>query len=147
MSSQPSIGDAGPSRRGSRAGRALRVPVLLALGLAACEHRPRDSADYRATDLTTLIGRYADPHAGEPGTLNVTFLGTTSLLFDDGRTQILIDGFFSRPRARQVIGRMLTSDGDRIYGALARAGETGSQPSSSRTAITITRSIRRSSRG
>ena len=30
-------------------------------------------------------------------TLSVTWLGVTTVLFDDGETQILIDGFFSRP--------------------------------------------------
>ncbi len=29
--------------------------------------------------------------------VTVTWLGVTTLLFDDGETQILIDGFFSRP--------------------------------------------------
>ncbi|MFQ6004163.1 MAG: MBL fold metallo-hydrolase [Woeseia sp.] len=32
-----------------------------------------------------------------PGNVTVTWLGVTTLLFDDGDTQILIDGFFSRP--------------------------------------------------
>ncbi|WP_175942201.1 MBL fold metallo-hydrolase [Caballeronia sp. BCC1704] len=31
-----------------------------------------------------------------PGTITVTYLGTTTLLFDDGTTQILVDAFLSR---------------------------------------------------
>ncbi len=35
----------------------------------------------------------------------VTWLGVTTLLFDDGETQILIDGFFSRPTLRDSVFR------------------------------------------
>ena len=35
--------------------------------------------------------------ASVPTTVTATWLGITTLLFDDGETQILIDGFFSRP--------------------------------------------------
>ncbi len=35
--------------------------------------------------------------AATPDVVTVTWLGVTTLLFDDGETQILIDGFFSRP--------------------------------------------------
>jgi L-ascorbate metabolism protein UlaG (beta-lactamase superfamily) len=38
----------------------------------------------------------------QPRDLAVTFLGVSSLLFDDGDTQILTDGFFSRPNLLQV---------------------------------------------
>lgn len=31
------------------------------------------------------------------GAVKITFLGTSSLLFDDGETQLMIDGFVSRP--------------------------------------------------
>ncbi|MCP4299683.1 MAG: MBL fold metallo-hydrolase, partial [Gammaproteobacteria bacterium] len=33
----------------------------------------------------------------------VTWLGVTTLLFDDGETQILVDGFFSRPSIFDVV--------------------------------------------
>jgi L-ascorbate metabolism protein UlaG (beta-lactamase superfamily) len=43
--------------------------------------------------------------------VTVTWLGVTTLLFDDGETQILIDGFFSRPSLTDVIlGRPVDSD-------------------------------------
>ena len=35
--------------------------------------------------------------------VTVTWLGVTTLLFDDGETQILIDGFFSRPSLADIL--------------------------------------------
>lgn len=35
--------------------------------------------------------------------LKVKFFGISTLLFDDGKTQVLIDGFFSRPSLSQVL--------------------------------------------
>ncbi len=44
-------------------------------------------------------------------TVTFTWLGVSTLLFDDGETQILIDGFFSRPSlADIVLGRFVESD-------------------------------------
>ncbi len=34
---------------------------------------------------------------GQDKKINVTFYGISTILFDDGRTQVMIDGFFSRP--------------------------------------------------
>lgn len=43
--------------------------------------------------------------------VTMTWLGVTTLLFDDGETQILIDGFFSRPSIWDVLrGRPVKSD-------------------------------------
>lgn len=43
--------------------------------------------------------------------VTMTWLGTTTLLFDDGETQLLIDGFFSRPTLGDaLLGRPVTSD-------------------------------------
>jgi L-ascorbate metabolism protein UlaG (beta-lactamase superfamily) len=43
--------------------------------------------------------------------VTVTWLGVTTLLFDDSETQILIDGFFSRPSlADVVLGRPVKND-------------------------------------
>ncbi len=41
--------------------------------------------------------------AAAPATLQVKFFGVSTLLFDDGKTQVLIDGFFSRPSIAQVL--------------------------------------------
>jgi L-ascorbate metabolism protein UlaG (beta-lactamase superfamily) len=35
--------------------------------------------------------------------VTVTWLGVTTLLFDDGNTQVLIDGFFSRPSIADIV--------------------------------------------
>lgn len=50
----------------------------------------------------------------------VTWLGITTLLFDDGETQILIDGTFSRPDLFDMLSqRRIYSDADTINYALA----------------------------
>ncbi|WP_162068029.1 MBL fold metallo-hydrolase [Burkholderia sp. THE68] len=47
-----------------------------------------------------------------PGTITVTWLGTTTLLFDDGVSQVLVDAFLSRPSLGQVtFGRLQTLSG------------------------------------
>jgi len=49
----------------------------------------------------------------------MTWLGVTTLLFDDGETQILIDGFFSRPSiADMLFRRPVESDAATINYAL-----------------------------
>jgi L-ascorbate metabolism protein UlaG (beta-lactamase superfamily) len=43
--------------------------------------------------------------------VTMTWLGTTTLLFDDGETQVLIDGFFSRPTVWDALrSRPVSSD-------------------------------------
>jgi L-ascorbate metabolism protein UlaG (beta-lactamase superfamily) len=39
------------------------------------------------------------------GTVTVTWFGVTTMLFDDGETQILIDGFISRPTVADILLR------------------------------------------
>ncbi|MDH4055204.1 MAG: MBL fold metallo-hydrolase [Gammaproteobacteria bacterium] len=41
--------------------------------------------------------------ASAADTVTVTWLGVSTLLFDDGETQILIDGFFSRPSLADIL--------------------------------------------
>jgi L-ascorbate metabolism protein UlaG (beta-lactamase superfamily) len=43
------------------------------------------------------------------GAVTVTYLGTTTLLFDDGETQLMIDGFFTRPSLKQFKGKIETN--------------------------------------
>ncbi len=51
--------------------------------------------------------------------VTVTWLGVTTLLFDDGETQILVDGFFSRPSLLDVVlGRPVDNDAAMINFAL-----------------------------
>jgi len=50
-----------------------------------------------------------------PGAVAVTWLGVTTLLFDDGETQLLIDGFISRPNFADVLfGRPVDNDAAKI---------------------------------
>ena len=42
--------------------------------------------------------------------LTVRFFGVSTLLFDDGKTQILIDGFFTRPSLSQTLFKPVHSD-------------------------------------
>ena len=54
-----------------------------------------------------------------PDTVTATWLGITTLLFDDGETQILIDGFFSRPTLLDaVLDRPIDNDAAIINYAL-----------------------------
>lgn len=57
------------------------------------------------------------------GTVLVTWLGVTTLLFDDGETQLLIDGFFSRPTLLDILlGRAVDNDAPMINYALTEYG-------------------------
>ena len=63
----------------------------------------------------------ADAAAAEDVT--VTWLGVTTLLFDDGETQILIDGFFSRPSLGDIVfDRPVANDAATINYALNEHG-------------------------
>jgi L-ascorbate metabolism protein UlaG (beta-lactamase superfamily) len=42
-------------------------------------------------------------YESRPDAVTVTWLGVTTLLFDDGSTQVLIDGFFSRPSIADIV--------------------------------------------
>lgn len=73
-------------------------------------------------DRPTLgsTGWSAPPEQPEnEASVTATWLGVTTLLFDDGQTQILIDGFFSRPTlADMLLGRAVVNDAATINYAL-----------------------------
>lgn len=73
--------------------------------------------DRPALDAT---GWLSPPESAEnPASVTATWLGVTTLLFDDGETQILIDGFFSRPSlADTILGRAVVNDAAIINFAL-----------------------------
>lgn len=59
----------------------------------------------------------------ENGGLAVTWLGVTTVLVDDGETQILVDGFFSRPSlANGILRQPVTNDAAIINFALHEFG-------------------------
>lgn len=59
---------------------------------------------------------------GRPGSVRARFMGCTTVLLDDGETQLLVDGFFSRPGGLRVLLGRIAPDEERIDAALARAG-------------------------
>ncbi len=60
--------------------------------------------------------------ADDAAELRVTWLGVSTLLFDDGETAILTDGFFSRPGVLRLIFGRIAPDEARIRKHLAQAG-------------------------
>jgi L-ascorbate metabolism protein UlaG (beta-lactamase superfamily) len=54
------------------------------------------------------------------GSIKVTFLGTTTLLFDDGESQLMLDGFFSRPSLLSLI-KNIETDTKAVDAAIKRA--------------------------
>jgi L-ascorbate metabolism protein UlaG (beta-lactamase superfamily) len=74
-------------------------------------------------DLGPYAARFDVPPAAGP--YSVMFLGVSTLLFDDGDSAVLTDGFFSRPSLFRVAFGKLAPDPGRIDAALARAGLAG----------------------
>lgn len=61
------------------------------------------------------IGRYSafyhnDTSPPGNGAVRITYLGTTTLLLDDGVTQLMTDGFFTRPGLLRSIARKVETD-------------------------------------
>ncbi len=73
--------------------------------------------DYKALLLPAAPARAASDHS-----LRVTFIGVATMLFDDGDTAIMTDGFFTRPAASLVTRGTISPDRDRVTGALQHAG-------------------------
>jgi L-ascorbate metabolism protein UlaG (beta-lactamase superfamily) len=95
----------------------IRWPALiLALGLSSGAPSARTETRFETLAIAT-----APPRAGE---LRVRFMGVTTLLFDDGRHAVMIDGFFSRPGLARMATGKIEPDLERIDEALARAEVT-----------------------
>jgi L-ascorbate metabolism protein UlaG (beta-lactamase superfamily) len=77
-------------------------------------------------DRPTLdsTGWQAPPDPAENNaSVTATWLGVTTLLFDDGESQVLIDGFFSRPTLwNSFLGREVVNDAATINHALHEFG-------------------------
>ncbi|HEX6232857.1 MAG TPA: MBL fold metallo-hydrolase [Jiangellaceae bacterium] len=71
-------------------------------------------------DISSYTDRFDVPPARDE--FGVTFLGVSSLLFQDGESAVLTDGFFSRPSLLKVGLRKIGPDVTRIDTALARVG-------------------------
>jgi L-ascorbate metabolism protein UlaG (beta-lactamase superfamily) len=93
--------------------RILAAVVLLA-GVGGADAPAGEIDRYRPYSLS-------DDRPPKEGAVTVTFLGTTTLLFDDGETQVLIDGFFSRPSLLTVARGKIETDTKAVDAALKRA--------------------------
>lgn len=70
-------------------------------------------------DMSEVGIPYAEPAAATSG-LRVRWLGIATLLFDDGETQIMTDGFVSRPSGLDLLlKRPIAPDTEAIRGAIA----------------------------
>ncbi len=92
----------------------VSVAVLMAgggwLGWKLNDHAP----------LAPYAERALPPAPGSG--LRVTFLGVSTLLFDDGETALLTDGFFTRPDLRRMLFQPLVTDQELVARSLQRAG-------------------------
>jgi L-ascorbate metabolism protein UlaG (beta-lactamase superfamily) len=97
-----------------RLGVIVAVVLLVAGAWLAYELRDRASLEpYSGLMLT---------EQAKPGGIGATFLGVSTVLFTDGETAILTDGFFTRPgRLRTIFGK-IAPDAAAIDRCLARAG-------------------------
>lgn len=92
---------------------AIVVIVTIAGMIAALLWRDRPSLDAIAWPAPAIAS------AVNPDAVTVTWLGVGTLLFDDSETQILIDGFFSRPSlADHLLGRPVDNDAPQINYAM-----------------------------
>ena len=73
-------------------------------------------------DLRDYASHFDAPPATPSTPLTVTWAGVSTLLFDDGTSAVLTDGFFSRPSLPAVVAGRLTPSLPRIDGSLARLG-------------------------
>lgn len=77
-----------------------------------------------STDLTPYAEYLLvdDAHVPKDGSVRITFLGTTTLLFDDGETKLMIDGFLTRSSFSQVMLGKIETDPMIVDAALENVG-------------------------
>lgn len=99
-----------------RAQRAVIIVIaVLAVGAAASTWLWRDRPSLENIDWAPPV----IASASATDSVTATWLGVTTWLFDDGETQLLIDGFFSRPSLRDILfDRPVTNDAPIINYAL-----------------------------
>lgn len=78
----------------------------------------------RSPDINQYRDHFLKDDTPDPkdGAVRVTFLGTATLLFDDGETQLMTDGFLSRPSLLKVAGGKVETDAKVVDAALKRVG-------------------------
>lgn len=92
---------------------ALALLVVVLVAIAALANMHPSLAPYREL-VRTRPG-------GTPSGFTVTFLGVSTLLFDDGETAFMTDGFFSRPGKLAVKLSAIAPDDAAIARGLERA--------------------------
>jgi len=90
----------------------LSLGAIILLAIAWLWRDRADPADLTWPEATSTVS--------EAGSVSVTWFGITTLLFDDGETQILTDGTFSRVGLLDILSlRRITSDVATVNHALA----------------------------
>ncbi len=105
VSGNPDARSRWSAMQGARVRRIAPAALALIIGawasVAYVAAPAADTHKYEQQRLTRNAKYFAPPayrNELRGGPVMVTFLGTTTLLFDDGKTQFLIDGFLTRPR-------------------------------------------------
>lgn len=93
------------------------LAIVMCLAGAGHVYEAQGQTTLTPTAVSFNCTNLAEAAQGDP--LRTTFLGVSTLLFDDGETQFLTDGFFSRPL--NVFGQ-IEPDLARITSTLQRAG-------------------------
>ena len=106
-----------PVVRGWRA-EAAAVALVWTMGAASPVLAAQEASG--TDEMPTPRCAQAQPPASRsgPGSLGITYFGTSTLMFDDGASRLLIDGFFSRPSARELATGPIRSDPDDIQHGL-----------------------------
>lgn len=92
------------------------VAVLLVAALAFIllqAHRRPPLAPYASLQL---------PAVNAAGTVRVSFAGVSTLMFDDGETAFVTDGFFPRPSLSRTLFTRIATDERRVDAGLAQLG-------------------------
>ncbi|TGL51569.1 MBL fold metallo-hydrolase [Leptospira kemamanensis] len=97
----------------------FQLSVMTMFSLFGMDCAFRSSGDLRLYE--SYFPHENQTAAIKQGKVRVTFLGTTSILLDDGETQILTDGFFTRPSLWKTAFSKIESDQNIIQSVLEKA--------------------------
>lgn len=104
------------SKLARRIGAGLLAALLLLVAFVVVQYQRRPALEpYRALIL---------PEAPPAADVRVRFGGVTTLVFDDGETTWMTDGFFSRPGLWQTLTGPIGPDAARIDAGLKQLGVT-----------------------
>ncbi|XDD53957.1 MBL fold metallo-hydrolase [Leptospira sp. WS4.C2] len=90
---------------------------LLILFCSHCAFRPSGSL----SQYESYFPHESNTNPIPKGKIRATFLGTTSILLDDGETQILTDGFFSRPSLWKTAFSKIESNPSTVQSVIEKA--------------------------